>query len=134
MKVNYCKFHTHSVENWKIYWQPKKISSNQLFSFYFSKNVTFTKFLSKKYDSKPQFPQHSVEITENLSHCFLAKKSKFFRETNAVNALFSKMAWIKPIFDQFRANLRNNGFSKSWRRGNFLLHIERFSIVHHSLQ
>ena len=38
------------------------------------------------------FHTHSVEITENLSHCFLAKKSKFFRETNAVDALFSKMA------------------------------------------
>ena len=31
---------------------PIKISSNQLFSIFFSKSITFTKFLSKKCDSK----------------------------------------------------------------------------------
>ena len=35
----------------------QKNSSNQLFSVFFSKTVTFTKFLSKKFDSKfPRFP------------------------------------------------------------------------------
>ena len=38
----------HSVKKWKNYCHPRKISSNQLFSIFFSKTVTFTKFLSKK--------------------------------------------------------------------------------------
>ena len=46
-------FHTTAVlwgvEKWKIYYHIslKKISSNQLFSNFFSKTVTFTKFLPK---------------------------------------------------------------------------------------
>ena len=42
----------HSVEKWKIYCHWKKISSNQLFSNFFSKNVIFTKFLLKICGSK----------------------------------------------------------------------------------
>ena len=53
----------HSVEKWKIYCHPKKISSNQLFSIFFGKNVTFTKFLLKKCDSKfPQFPHCGIVL------------------------------------------------------------------------
>ena len=44
----------------------KKNSSNQLFSIFFSKYVTFTKFFSKMCDSKfPQFP-HCVLIYSHL--------------------------------------------------------------------
>ena len=41
-----------SVVKWKIHSHQKKISSNQLFSNFFSKNVAFTKFLPKKCESK----------------------------------------------------------------------------------
>ena len=39
---------------------PKNISSNQLFSKFFSKNVAFTKFLPKKCESKFPFLPHCV--------------------------------------------------------------------------
>ena len=59
----------------KIYCHPKKISSNQHLSIFFSKSVTFTKFLSKKCDIDSKFPQ--------FSHCatqwFCTQK---FREVN----------------------------------------------------
>ena len=50
---------------WKneIFTITQNISSNQLISIFFSKNVTFTKFLSKKSDSKfPQFPHFVVRV------------------------------------------------------------------------
>ena len=44
------------MEKWQITLTEKKHSSNQLFSNFYRKNVTFTKFLSKKSESKfPQF-------------------------------------------------------------------------------
>ena len=47
----------HTVIFTEIYPHRKKISSNQLFSNLFSKNVTFTKFFPKKSESKfPEFP------------------------------------------------------------------------------
>ena len=49
---------THSVEKWKIYSHRNFLSSNQLSSNFISKIIVFTKFLSKKCESKfPQFPQ-----------------------------------------------------------------------------
>ena len=47
----------HNVEKLKIYCHsdachPRKISSNQLYSIFFSKSVTFTKFLLMMCDSK----------------------------------------------------------------------------------
>ena len=42
----------HSVEKQKIYSHRKNFSSNQLFSNFFSKNVTFTKFLPEMSESK----------------------------------------------------------------------------------
>ena len=48
VRVNFRNFHiVHSVEKWKIYSHWKKISSNQLFSNFFSKTVTFTRFSPK---------------------------------------------------------------------------------------
>ena len=57
----------HSVEKRKIYSHRKIFSSNQLFSNFVSKIVTFTKFLSKKSESEfPYFP-HRVLIIFTLS-------------------------------------------------------------------
>ena len=42
----------HSVVKQEIYSHRKNISSNHLFSDFFSKNVAFTKFLPKKCESK----------------------------------------------------------------------------------
>ena len=69
-----------SVEKRKIYCHPKKKeinSSNQLFSIFFSKNVTFTKFLSEKCDSEFPLLLH-MDFTKFLYHDFL----KNFRENN----------------------------------------------------
>ena len=43
---------SHSVKKREIYSHQKNISSNQLFSDFFSKNVGFTKFLPEKCESK----------------------------------------------------------------------------------
>ena len=55
-KIYVCKSqnfaYTHIVEKWKIYSHPKNISSNQLFSNFFSKTVTITKILPKLRESK----------------------------------------------------------------------------------
>ena len=60
--------HIHSVVKWKNS-QQKNISSNQLFSNFFSKNGAFTKFLSKMYERKfPKFPHCAPTL-------FLAKIS-----------------------------------------------------------
>ena len=56
-------FHTAQCGKMKNLLSPKNISSNQLFSNFFSKNGAFTKFLPKKRESK--FPE--------LSHCALWK-------------------------------------------------------------
>ena len=42
----------HTVEKWKIYSHRKKNSSNQQFSNFISKTVTFTKFFPKKCERK----------------------------------------------------------------------------------
>ena len=54
-RIFFCQivFFLFTVQCEKIVTQ-KKNSSNQLFSIFFHKNVTFTKFLSKKCDS--EFP------------------------------------------------------------------------------
>ena len=47
----------------------KKISSNQLFSNFFSKTVTFTKFLPKMHESKfPEFPHCALQWICNRFH------------------------------------------------------------------
>ena len=59
----------HGVEKWKIYSHWKKISSNQLFSNFFSKTVTFTKFLPKMHESKfPEFPHCALQWICNRFH------------------------------------------------------------------
>ena len=51
----------HSVEKREILSHWKKISSNQLFSNFFSKTIDFTKFLPKKYEREfLQFPHCGV--------------------------------------------------------------------------
>ena len=53
----------HTVEITEIYSHLEKISSNQLFSNFFSKTVTFTKFLPKKREREfPQFPHCALRV------------------------------------------------------------------------
>ena len=56
----------------------KKKSSNQLFSNLFNKNVAFTNFLSKKWESKYPLSTH-CECGESKFFIFTWKK---FREIN----------------------------------------------------
>ena len=49
---------------------------------------------------------HSVEITKFLSHSFMWKLLKNFRENNVLKASYSKMALEMAQFSIFRANLR----------------------------
>ena len=62
----------HSVEKREILSHWKKISSNQLFSNFFSKTIAFTKFLRKKCEREfLQFPhcgEHNVEKTKIYCH------------------------------------------------------------------
>ena len=54
VRVNFSNFHTAHCGNYRNFLSPKPISSNQLFSDFFSKIVTFTKFLPKM--SERKFP------------------------------------------------------------------------------
>ena len=66
----------HSVVKWKIYCHQKNISSNQLFSNFFSKNVAFTKFLPKMSESEiPWFRNKCLDFTEFLRQ--IGDSSKF---------------------------------------------------------
>ena len=84
----------HSVENREnSHW--KYISSNQLFSDFFSKCVAFTKFLQKiKKSLQLHSPQHTVEIMEFYCHDFIAKipSNQLFTKE-----LHSKLNWRKNI-------------------------------------
>ena len=71
----------HSVEKWKIYSHWRKISSNQLFSNFFSKTVTFTKFLSKKCEREFLVFPHSLTVWK-LHKFSLTLFCQKFRETN----------------------------------------------------
>ena len=68
-------FSHHSVEKREILSHWKKISSNHLFSNFFSKTIAFTEFLRKKCEREflefPHCAQHSVEFCKFPSHsCF----------------------------------------------------------------
>ena len=85
------------MEECKKYCNAKHFSSNQLFSIFFSKDVTFTKFLLKC-DSK--FPY--VISTLRLTH-------KIFRQINSGNS-FSKTVTFTKFLAQIREcefNFRN---------------------------
>ena len=59
INVNFTKNSLFQLEKWKIYSHGKNISSNQLFS----KDVIFTKFLQKMFESKfPPSPQHQCAL------------------------------------------------------------------------
>ena len=58
----------HSVEKREILSHWKKISSNQLFSNFFSKTIAFTKFLRKKCEREfLQFPHYDLYFFVNVS-------------------------------------------------------------------
>ena len=83
---------SHSVVKWKIYSHRKNISSNHLFSDFFSKNVVFTRFLPKMRESEfVKLPHHSMEISQNHSH------ADFFRQTIFVNFL-PNLLWKMRLF------------------------------------
>ena len=56
---------------------------------------------------------HSVIFYEIRSHAIIAQNLTFFRETNLLIAHKVKHVLGNSNFDQFGANLRKNGFSKS---------------------
>ena len=83
------KGHTHSVENHsvvisEIYSHCKNISSNHLFSNFFSKHVTLTKFLPKMRESKfPKLPHCALRTVKNLWKFTLTFLRKKIGESNA---------------------------------------------------
>ena len=89
---------------------PEKNSSNQCFSIFFSKNVTFTKFLSKSCDSKFPLLKNFVKLTYSISqndsiarNCFL---QKFVQDDNWHSALISrKMISVERYHVQILAPL-----------------------------
>ena len=97
----------HSVEKREILSHWKKISSNHLFSNFYSKTNAFTKFLQKKCEREfLQFPHcvfrsrdystaHSLEITEIYSRTFVTKK---FRENNVFTREVTKGMISRNIF------------------------------------
>ena len=83
---------------------PKNISSNQLFSKFFSRNVTFTKFLPKMCETKSQqFPNCGTSTT----HCSLTLFCQKFRESNA-----HCYSWYPKIISKFE----NFSSKISWNR------------------
>ena len=109
------------MEKLKICSHRKNISSNHLFSDFFSKNVVFTRFLQKMRESEfVELPHwwefcdtvvHSVVIHEFLSHDFLRKFQNFF-----VQPLKQRFSLVKMVkielqncnFREFRAKLRRS--------------------------
>ena len=96
----------------------KKISSNQLFSNFFSKTVTFTKFLPKKYVSR--FFCHS-DFTWN--HLQLFSKT-FVKVTVLLKKLLN--SWFDEIFfwlermSRFSTLCSNTFLTFSWKYVDFL--------------
>ena len=64
----------HSGIKWKIYSHPKNISSNQLFTNFFTKKGPFTRFLQKKCESKFFILSHCVNLTRKK----IVKKAYFW--------------------------------------------------------
>ena len=109
------KFHTVEItenSHWKIF------SSNHLFSNFFSKTVTLTKFLPKMRESEfPKFPHceltsHSVEKWKFQSH------QKNSRQINSLVIYSSQRRGSGPKaqtrgVDSFKKNTRSNSDS-SW--------------------
>ena len=86
-RVKSRNFHAvqHTVEITEIDFHREKIPSNQLFSKFFSKHVSFTKFLPKNSESKfPKFP-HCVVKTIEQNLLFAFKNYKKCRENEISN-------------------------------------------------
>ena len=116
VKINFSFLFTRCTvwKNEKFTVTHKKISSNQLISIFFSKNVTFTKVLSKKCDSKWEIHCHSNFFSSNQFRVkFSSKKllsQNFCKKVVAVKSRsFHTMRCelkIKPslIFDKITWN------------------------------
>ena len=84
-----------SIEKWKIWFHQKNISSNQLFAGNSaSKNVTFTKFLSKKWDRISRFS--TVHHCANYGNLLLTDVVFF-----SWNQLFSNLFSENVTFTKF---------------------------------
>ena len=98
----------------KIYSHRKNISSNHLFSNFFSKNDAFTKFLPEKCESKLiKFPQHTVEI---YSH-----EKKFRQITCLIKMLLSRnviFGFTTQFFFSFTKGTWNHRKSGKWERNH----------------
>ena len=91
--VAYCgNYRNYLCVKMRMFLSPKNISSNQLFSTFFSKNVAFTEFLLKMRESQfPWFP-----------HCVLWKLKKFtLAEKNSSIHLFSDFLSKNVTFTKF---------------------------------
>ena len=129
----------YSVVKWKIYSHQKNISSNQLFSKFFSKNVAFTKFVPKKCESKFSFLPHCTATLWSLRNfCitwelfreinfiinYLLKKlfsRKCFKKSWYKNFVNSTVCCINPFLEFFRAKkgkLQNTQFYTFFRQTN----------------
>ena len=112
VRVFLRNFHSVSVGKWKIYCHWKKISSNQLFSNFFSKHVIFTKFLPKM-----------CEMRLNCSNFHTVHGAHWagrnFREINFLKCnLVSRFIFSPKIFRQITTHFSNifyeNVFSRNF--------------------
>ena len=74
-RLTHCTVHT--VEITEIYSHWKNISSNHLFSNFFSKTVTFTKFLPKKRESEFPYTLCTVFRKNSVKTNFLLQLNHF---------------------------------------------------------
>ena len=94
VRLNRSNFHTvHSVEKREILSHWKKISSNQLFSNFFLKNVIFMKFLTKMCETtSQQFPHCAADTLltcGNFHATILEKMADFY--VKLAEAIFLKI-------------------------------------------
>ena len=97
----------HSVEKWKIYSHLENISSNQLFSDFFCKNIAYTKFLQKRCESK--FLNFHTVNGRNFCHTVWKYKNisaiQFLCEINLSELITPKIG-ILPISDDLNFHLK----------------------------
>ena len=106
----------------------KKISSNQLFGDFFSKTVTFTKYLPKMRESKfPYFPHCVVcwTVWKWLSPFFWQK----FRESNISTKQITKWLIWRNIYTarvNFSFTFRTNFLWNSFTNQQWIILMKRF--------
>ena len=107
----------HSVE--KKYCHPKEISLNPLFCIFFGENVTFTKFMSKKCDSKCLLGISILCYSVEFFFIFLSPRF-------CVKSILEKQKVLKILFLQFLAYKK---FKKSNFRASKCVKFVDFSLL-----